>query len=124
MEKIQILVGDVHCLLDKGAYIAAKEKIISAVKKVDASSENYNYLLATIAGLFIDLGTESYDKESIDAGIKILRENEKVVKACMSDQSFNYNMGNGINALYKIQMRNVGLPTLEMIKPNLTEAKN
>jgi len=33
-------------------------------------------------------------------------------------------LANGLHALYKIETNNIGFPSLEMIKPNLSEAKN
>ncbi len=124
MEKIEILVFDIHSLLDKGEHVIAKEKIISAIENAERDSEVYDYFLATVAGLLIDLGAESYDKEATEAGIKILTDAEEFFKSFMTHQSFNYNLGNGMNALYKIQNKDNRLPTLEIISPNLTQAKN
>ncbi len=124
MEEIEVIIQEIHSLLDQNEYAKAKAKILNVANSADKTSNNYSFQLATIAGLLIDLGSESNDKESIDAGIEILKENEKAFKNFMSNQSFNYNMANGVNALYKIRNKKAGLPTLEMIRPNLTEAKN
>jgi len=124
MEKIEILVSDIYSLLDKGEHVIAKEKLFSAIENTERDSEVYDYFLATIAGLLIDLGAESYDEEAAEAGIKILTEAKESFKSFMTHQSFNYNLGNGMNALYRIKNKNNRLPTLEIISPNLIQAKN
>jgi len=124
MENIVKLKSDVHFFLDKGDYLSAKDRIISVMETADKASEAYIILLATIAGLFIDLGFESNDKEAAEAGIKILTEYEEKFKTILSKQSYNYCFANGMGALYRIQSGNKALPTLEMVKPFLSQVKN
>jgi len=124
MESSIKLKSEIHFLLDKGDYLSAKNGIVSALDIADKESEDYIMFLATIAGLFIDLGFEAHDREATEAGIKILKEAEEEFKSVLSKQSYNYCFANGMSALYRIQNQNKGLPTLDMVKPFLNQAKN
>jgi tetratricopeptide (TPR) repeat protein len=125
MKNFEKLKSDVHFLMDQGDYPSAKNAILSAIEMADKKSEDYIMFLATSAGLFIDLGFETYDKEAAEAGVKILTESEEYFNGVLSKQSYNYCFANGMSALYRIQknQENV-LPTLEMVKPFLAQAKN
>ncbi len=124
MDKLSNLKTKIHSLLNQGKHVETKEYLLRELQSLDSDSEIYNITLAELAGFFIDLGTESYDKESADIGINIIKENRDNLTKIVSEQSLNYCLANGIHALYKIENRGRGLPSLEMIKPNLIEAKN
>lgn len=111
-------------LLDEGKYDDAKLRINEVLSTSNKEDQNFEYLLAEVAGFLIDIGSESLDREAAEAGICILYEQETNFKKNLSEQSFNYCLGNGLHALYKIESNKVGLPTLELIKPHLSEAKN
>jgi hypothetical protein len=124
IEQINALNKEVHFLLDQSKYAEAKKRIFDAVEKVDKESENYHFFLSSVAGLLIDLGAEARDKEAAEAGTKILSEDEEYFKSFISEESYYYCLGNGKQALFNINNPGVGLPSLEMIKPYLGDAKN
>jgi tetratricopeptide (TPR) repeat protein len=124
MENSIKLKDEIHSLFDQGEYSTAKEKIVLASEFVDKQNAKDYMLLATIAGLFMDLGFEARDKEAAEKGIQIIIENEEHFKSFLSKQSLDYNLANGLHALYRIQNGNKKLPALEEIKPYLTQSKN
>lgn len=124
MNDLEKLISEIHSLLNEGTYTKAKGSIMTAIEKGPSDNESLILFNSTIAGLLIDLGAESYDVASVEMGLRIMSDNELGLKDIMSGQSFNYNMGNAMHSLYKIQNRGKGLPDLEMIKSNLSQAKN
>lgn len=111
-------------LLDREQYDKAKEKLDDELKKYQTSGVSNPFLLAEIAGFFIDVGSENWDFEAAKKGVEILEENSELFKTRMTAESYYYCLGNGKEALHRIEHYKKGLPTLEIIKPDLVEAKN
>jgi tetratricopeptide (TPR) repeat protein len=124
MKNIDSFKREIHSLLDESEYQIAKEKVEKKLANLDKDDKKNLPLLAEIAGFMIDIGSEALDKDSAENGIKILKDYEGQLQTIISVQSYNYCLANGIHALYKIETRGLGLPTLEMIKPHLVESKN
>jgi len=124
MERVNVFSEEIASLLDNSEYDKAKNKLEIELCSIHKDEEHYPYILAEIAGFYIDIGSETLDKNSTDKGLKILFDEEQLFKKLMSNQSMNYCLGNGMHALFKIQTGMTSFPTLEMIKPNLSGAKN
>ena len=124
MDNLASFQKEIHLLMDEGEYEKAKTKLIEKLESSKNDEDNYPNILAECAGFLIDIGSEALDKEAAEAGVKILSTDEEYFKSFVSEQSFNYCLANGLHALYKIETKDIGFPTLEMIKPNLSEAKN
>lgn len=124
MDNLGDFKKEIHILLDAGKYIVARKKIDERLLSFSRNDEDYPLFLAEAAGFLIDIGAEALDKESVEEGVKILKLNEQLFLSFLSEQSFNYCLANGMDALYKIEVKDKGYPSLSMIKPNLAEAKN
>lgn len=124
MNNIENFKAEIHSLLDQSNYIRAKERLKEKNAEFSKNDENYDEYLTTIAGLFLDLGTEGHDLEATELGLQLLKDNETSIKLFQTEQSYNYCIANGLDSLFRIQNNGKGLPTLESIRPNLIEAKN
>jgi len=124
MDNLMNFKQEIHQLLDRGMHSDAKAKIKEKLKQLILEDENSFLYLAEYAGFLIDIGSEALDEEAASLGVKLLQSNETDLKSVVSEQSFNYCLANGMDALYKIQEKDTGFPTLEMIRPNLANAKN
>jgi hypothetical protein len=124
MKDITEFQSNIHRILDQGNYCQAKQLLIIELQNAKQEDNNYLMLLAEIAGFLIDIGAESIDEEATKMGIDILKRNEGDFKQVLTEQSYNYCLGNGAAAMYKIEKLNIRLPSLDQIKPNLIEAKN
>ncbi len=124
MNKLSALKTKIHSLLDEGNHIETKQLLLVELQNLKYDDENYWLICMELAGFFIDLGAESYDKECVSIGIEMIMKNKKDFTEIITEQSLNYCLANGFHAFYKIQNLGRELPTLEMIKPDLIEAKN
>jgi tetratricopeptide (TPR) repeat protein len=91
--------------LDQFEFANALNELESATTQFYGDQNDNLLLLAEIAGSYISLGQESFDKESTEKGIKILLENEREFRTAISHQSFYYNLGTGYSALYHIWLK-------------------
>ncbi|HMK17012.1 MAG TPA: LA2681 family HEPN domain-containing protein [Chitinophagaceae bacterium] len=124
MERLKIFSDKINSLLDGGKYLEAKKVLIKELENSNKDDSSYPLLFAEIAGFLIDIGSESLDKEATQLGLEMLEKNENFFKDFISEQSYNYCFANGKNAMYKIENKRNGLPSLESIMPFLSEAKN
>lgn len=123
MKQIETFSKNIHELLNKGMYSKAIEEVYYELGQLSKDNEAYPYFLTKVAGLLIDIGTEGLDKKSCEEGIGILKNNEVLIKKHITEDSYYYCLGNGIQALYRIGQRKK-LPNLEEVKTSLSEAKN
>lgn len=81
--------------------------------------------LADIAGAYIDLGNESISQSEVEIGIKIFQQYRNDLLHFVTQESIDYNLGNGFHALYKIYRMSTEdfFPTLQVVKDYLFEAK-
>lgn len=112
----------IHSFLDKKEY----SKAITLLDDLYEKSDNLDItLLAEIAGSYISLGDESYDLKSIRKGMVIFEENSEQFGSVISEVSINYCLGNGHQAIYKIE-NTEGIsqyPTPRNVKESLFDAK-
>lgn len=121
MESIVEFTENVSNLLNLRKYKEALEILDS---KLASISDTDYYWLAPIAGLLIDLGGESSNKNIVEKGLQIIVNNQAMLKDYVTENSFNYCLGNGFQALYKISTEKTKnfYPTPEKID-TLFEAK-
>ena len=82
-------------------------------------------LIMEIAGFFIDLGIESRDKKSAEIGLNLMLEHRNMLKSSFTEESIEYNIGNGYGALYMLSAEkgHDWFITPELAKGNLFDAK-
>ncbi|MXS71633.1 hypothetical protein GSF70_10430 [Flavobacteriaceae bacterium W22] len=121
MDRILNLNKEISYLLDTCQYREANDALEKALTNRDV---NDYLILKAIAGFFIDLGNESYDRKKVEKGLQILLDNKDKIKNYVTEDSINYCIGNAYQSFYKIDTDDVSnfFPIPENIE-TLFEAK-
>lgn len=125
IQQFNELRNKIHVLLDKRKYDdALKELSLQYYECISNKEVNY-YFLAEIASLFVDLGSESYNLDTINKGISIFKDNYELLINKITTDSINYCLGNAYHAIYKIKTKGDKnfYPTPENVKDSLFDAK-
>lgn len=123
--KVESLSQQIYAMLNDESYSEAKKLLTSELETNEFDTSGDLMYLAEIAGLFIDLGNESYDEECLQAGLDIFEKNKELFKGVITESSIDYCIANGKHAFYKIYLRdNPGTPSPKVVKKYLAESKN
>lgn len=104
MHHILNLNKEISYLLDTCQYGEANDALEKALMNRNV---NDYLMLKAIAGFFIDLGNESYDRKKVEKGLQILLDNKDKIKNYATEDSLNYCIGNAYQSLYKIDTEDV-----------------
>lgn len=120
-----LLIEKIIKLQDSGDFQSAKQLVYERLSNGLSLSEPHDILMKfNLAGMLIDIGNESYDEQTIDDGLNIIEKDRAIFCQHVTESSLEYNIGNGIDAKFKIY---ASQPNFEF-KPEtislLTEAKN
>jgi tetratricopeptide (TPR) repeat protein len=126
--KAEELQAKFTSLFETGDYEQLKTIIPIELEKYNSSQEKDVFILTEIAGAFISLGTEIYDKDSVEIGLKLFSDNRKELTGQITEASIEYCLGNAFGALYMFsaQEERIGQHwyiTPELVKGDLFEAK-
>lgn len=118
--QFEILSKKAFSLLNEGKYSELKTFLNSELDK-----SNEIVLIMEIAGFLIDLGVESKDKESAQIGLNLIIKHRDSLKRNFTEESIEYNIGNGYGALYMLSAEkgHDWFITPELAKGNLFDAK-
>lgn len=121
MQHILNLNSNISNLLDTCQYDKAYNVLETAL--ITRHIKDY-LILKAIAGFFIDLGNESFNKKIVEKGLRILLDNKDNIKCVVTEDSINYCLGNAYQSLYKIDTEEISdfFPIPENIE-TLFEAK-
>lgn len=121
MQHILDLNKKISNLLDTCQYDKAYKVLEAAL--ITKHSDDY-LILKAIAGFFIDLGNESFNKKIVEKGLRILLDNKDSIMHVVTKDSINYCLGNAYQSLYKIDTEKISdfFPIPENIE-TLFEAK-
>ncbi|HUH75478.1 MAG TPA: LA2681 family HEPN domain-containing protein [Chitinophagales bacterium] len=125
MQNALKLKEKINILLDHNKYDEAMKEL-SIQTKISIEKENPNlFLFAEIAGSYISLGDESNNILAVNKGIAIFQENREILKSVISEDSLDYCLGNGFQAIYKIKTQNIDnyFVKPENIRDELFDAK-
>lgn len=115
-----------NSILDSGNYLELEELLANELKNfiLDKNHKNLPHLME-IAGLYIDLGEESRNKNCVTIGLQIIQDKRDFLKELFSECSIEYNIANAYHALHKIAtpLNKDWYITPEEAKGNLFSAK-
>lgn len=125
MTEASALKNLINSFLDNREYQDAYDELEHQTLDFVNNEKSDLLLLAEIAGSYIDLGSEAYNIEAVNKGLKLFTENKEVFKEYISEDSLDYCLGNGYHALYKISTRDKPnyFPSPEAVLEFLFEAK-
>lgn len=125
MLKANELRKKIYSFLDQRNYDFALKELDYQINTL-VDNKNIDLLLfAEIAGAYITLGSEAYDINAVNKGMSLIQNNLNVLKTAVTEDSIDYNLGNGYHAIYKISEKDEPnfFPTPENVKESLFEAK-
>ena len=108
MQRLNELYDKVNRKMDAGDFVGAlglTREIQEVEERFLASDIGANYLMNT-GGLLIDIGTALGQREVIDEGVNLIRDNIKLIEedeTCVV--SANYNLANGYSSLFQFKRR-------------------
>jgi len=119
------LVNESGALINNRKYDASMGLINQRLSDgVDIATQSGTMLISKLAGMLIDIGEEgSIEKAALD-GLEILETNRKELMKHVREDSFEYNLGNGKSALFKIKRSNPNFKFSAKDIKLLIEAKN
>ena len=125
MQEANKLRNTINNFLDNRKYSEALIELEFQIEEYVRQKKDDLFLLAEIAGSFISLGSEAYNRDSVNKGIKIFVDNKDILKGKVTEDSIDYCLGNGYHALYKILIQNKPehFPSPENVNEFLFEAK-
>lgn len=112
-------------LLNNSKYDDALKELESQISILSDEDEENISLLAEIAGSYISLGSETLNIQLVEKGISLFENNRERLKAEVSEDSIDYCLGNGFNAIYKIETSKIEnyFPTPDKVSNSLFDAK-
>jgi tetratricopeptide (TPR) repeat protein len=125
MQEAQELKNRIDTFLNSRKYKEAFDELESQFSEFAEKGKDNLYLLAEIAGSYINLGSEAYKKEAVIKGLKLFNDNKEVLKEYIREDSIDYCLGNGYHALYKISIHNNTefFPKPDAVREYLFDAK-
>ena len=112
-------------LIDNRRYELAMELIYTRLKNiVDKENQSMVMLKYDLAGMLIDIGEEGRIEKAVINGIYILANDEDDFKKYFSEDTLEYNLGNGKSTLFKIRRSDPEFKFRPDSTELLTEAKN
>lgn len=125
MQQASELRNRINKLLDQRKYDDALRELNFQADNFINNKKDDLYLLAEIAGSYIDLGSEAYNLDAVNKGISIFKDYYDFLKTKITTDSIDYCLGNGFHAIYKISTKgnNDFFPTPENVKESLFDAK-
>lgn len=125
MKEAELLNLKIDSLLNNESYSEALEILDEQKTKFLNSPQKNFYLLTEIAGCFITVGSESYDEETIRKGLSLFEQYREELKKYITEDSFDYCVGNAFQGLYEIEAKNTSnfFPSLSIVRDKLFNAK-
>jgi len=125
MQEAKELKNKIDTFLDNRKYNEAFDELEYQFSEFAEKEKDNLYLLAEIAGSYINLGSEAYNKEAVIKGLQLFNDNKEVFKKCIREDSIDYCLGNGYHALYKISIHNKSefFPRPDAVREYLFDAK-
>ncbi|MBT3379349.1 MAG: hypothetical protein HN742_26355 [Lentisphaerae bacterium] len=119
------LVKQAESLLNRGQAEAVASLIRSRLREtIDTGTRQGSMLMAQLAGLLIDAGSEGAIESAVYEGIGIFEKERDNLKQFVANSSIEYNIGNAKDALFKLRRSRVGFRFSPESIALLTEAKN
>lgn len=103
----KILVKNIITHIDKREYDKALDIIYQRLESLENLEPNYRtYLRAELGGFLIDICTEGKNLNAGEKGLDLLKSFEKDYKKYLWPASYDYNLGNGYDSIYKCKFFN------------------